>query len=489
MRGQYRFVVMVARTLLACFFRRIEVSGLEHIPSSGGGIVVSWHPNGLIDPALVITRFPRQIVFGARHGLFRVPVLGWLMRGLGTVPIYRAVDMGGSSREARREANNRSLDALGRSVVGGSFSALFPEGVSHDEPHLRALRPGVARLYYRARQLAPDEPPPVIIPVGLHYDEKHAFRSSALVQFHAPLTLPEELDITPASDEDEQVGLGRQLKLTEFIRDVLHDVVGATEDWEIHQLIHRVRKLFRAERSARAEAELDKPSMQERAVAFARVRAAYELRAKTHPEQTRRLRERVHEYDADLRTLGLDDHELDRNPRLASPWLAILIALQLVFVFLLLPPLLLVGYVANLPPAAVLLLAVKRFAKDVKDEATIKLLGGAVLFPLSWVGVGALVARSHDWLADAFPNYPTTTVAAGTTTAILAALGGVAALRYARVARQSLRSARVRLTRARRRASVGRLRQERAAIFEALQGLAADAPMPGAVMDDGRIAN
>ena len=68
---------------------------------------------------------------------------------------------------------------------------LFPEGVSHDDPFLQELKTGAARLYYRAKQLCDETGvPPVIVPVGLHYDNKTAFRSDALVEFHAPLQLP-----------------------------------------------------------------------------------------------------------------------------------------------------------------------------------------------------------------------------------------------------------------------------------------------------------
>jgi len=58
------------------FFRRVEVVGLENLPTDRGGIFVAGHPNGLIDPALILTAFPGQVVFGARHGLFRWPVIG-----------------------------------------------------------------------------------------------------------------------------------------------------------------------------------------------------------------------------------------------------------------------------------------------------------------------------------------------------------------------------------------------------------------------------
>ena len=86
--------------LVRVFFKDVEVSGLDNVPAEGGGIVVSWHPNGLIDPALILSQLPRRVVFGARDGLFKWPGLGWLMRALGTVPIYRSVDAGPGSSEA-----------------------------------------------------------------------------------------------------------------------------------------------------------------------------------------------------------------------------------------------------------------------------------------------------------------------------------------------------------------------------------------------------
>ena len=76
MLGSYDNAIAAVRVLLRSFFRRIEVTGLEHVPASGGGLFVAFHPNGLIDPALIATRCPRPIVFGARHGLFAWPVVG-----------------------------------------------------------------------------------------------------------------------------------------------------------------------------------------------------------------------------------------------------------------------------------------------------------------------------------------------------------------------------------------------------------------------------
>ena len=489
MRRSYRIIVGLFRFIVRLFFRRVEVIGLEHLPKDGGGILVSWHPNGMVDPGLILTHFPMQVVFGARHGLFKVPVLGLLMRAIGTVPIYRAMDQANADPEARRQANLASLDALAHEVAGGSYSCLFPEGDSHDQSSLLELKTGAARFYYRARQLAPaDAPPPVIIPVGLHYDSKRAFRSNALVAFHPPLQLDGELDIRPPEDEDPKLAKGRSRKLTSEIERVLREVVHATESWELHHLMHRARKLVRAERALRAgSVDLGPTRMEERILGFARVWAGYYQRLETEPEHVNDVVDAVREYDEDLRALGIEDHELDRDPRLASPWLYGILILQVLLVFFLMPPVLLVGYLVNGPTALLILVAAKVFKKRKKDEATIKALLGAVAFPITWVGIGLLAARAHVLLHTMFPTMPEGAVMTGIASTALAILGGIIALRYLRVARETVRAVRVRLTRARRRAAIRRLKMERAELHDLIIGLSEGLELPGEVGPQGRV--
>lgn len=483
----YDLVVKLVHLLLRMFFRRVEVSGLENIPAEGGGVLVSWHPNGMIDPALIFEAFPRTVVFGARHGLFGVPVLGWIMRSVGTVPIYRAQDAGeGADPEARRIANQKSLDALAEQLVRGSFTCLFPEGDSHDAPHLLELKTGVARFYYRARQLS-EGPPPAIVPVGLHYDAKRIFRSNVLVSFHPPIRLPDALDRTPPEDEPDDERRARWRALTDIVERTLHEVVHATESWEVHHLMHRARKLLRAERSHRAGSQLDKPTMQERTRAFARIWTGYEARKRSHPDEVAALEHRIREYDADLRALRMEDHELDRGPRIVNFWLGALLLLQVGLVYLLLPPLLLVGYLVNAPPAAALWLLTRRAAKKRKDEASIKVLAGAVVFPLTWLLVGLLAGWAHAQLHTMFPAIPDTFVLGGMSAALLAFVGGAVALRYLRLARETMRAVQVRLTRERRRLTIARLRLDRAELADALHALGEGLDLPGSVDAEGRV--
>lgn len=479
-----RLLTAFVRRLLRTFFLRIEVEGLENVPAEGGGVIVAWHPNGLLDPGLIHAHFPRRVVFGARHGLFSWPLLGSLLRALDTVPIYRPQDSK-LDESARRETNRRSLDALAQAVVDGSYAALFPEGVSHDAPHLEVLRPGAARLFLRAHELAPDGAPgPWLVPVALHYDRKHLFGSKVLVEIHPPMAVPKEL-LQPAADEDEdrrQVG-----DLTGLIETTLTDVIHATDSWELHHWMHRLRKAIRAERAARAHARPGPPTVRERILGFARIRLGYLTRRQTHPQQVEILERRVERYDTELRALGLDDHELGHRADLGSPGDGILLVIQALAVYLVLPPLLILGYLVNVPVALGLGWAARRLGAKRKDVATLKLLLGAVAFPAIWLVMALLVAWGTLNIHDAYPQIPEAPVWAGVVTFLLCSVGGVLGLRYLRLAKSTYRSLRVRLTRARRRRAVERLRDERAALFEATMELAADLELPGTVESDGRI--
>jgi 1-acyl-sn-glycerol-3-phosphate acyltransferase len=471
--------------LVRVFFRRLEVVGLENVPADRGGILVAWHPNGLVDPTLVLASFPRQVVFGARHGLFRIPLLGRLMRAMGTVPIYRRQDLPGGSVDDQRRRNDASLDLLADRIAQGSFSALFPEGITHDAPFLQELKTGAARLYYRARTRTPAAgPPPVIIPVGIHYDHKRVFRSCALVVFHPPLELPPELDVSPPADADPERVRELARELTEDLERELRAVILETESWQVHRLLHRARKLVRAERAHRAAATLGEATLDEKVVGFMRIWTGYRELLRTRPAEVARLRRRIERYDGYLRGLRIDDEELDHPPPVLGRRLGLLLLLQGLAVFVLLPPLLLIGLIVNLPPALLLSAAARAFVKQ-QSAASFKLGGGIVLFPLTWAIWGWLamnqavrflpVAPSSPWLAAAWM-------------VTLSIAGGVVMVAYLGWAEATVHAIRVRLTRSQRARALRRLGKDRAKLCDDLLAMAVGIELPGVVHADGRIS-
>ncbi len=485
----YRLIGCLLGCLIRIFFRQVQVSGLRHVPAAGGGLLVAWHPNALVDPGLIQTHFPRRIVFGARHGLFKIPILGALMRAVGTVPIYRRRDAEpGSDDAARRAANRESLDELARAVAGGAYAALFPEGQSHDHPDVQELKAGAASLYYRACELvAEGDPPPVILPVGLHYDKKAVFGSNALVAFHPPFALDPELARPLPPEAGEEARREQYRRLTVELDRVLRETVYGTASWELHHLMHRARKLVRAERAARAGRALDKPDIEERVLGFARLWKGYNARLKTHPEETAETLARIRRYDEDLRALHLEDHELGGRLHLSSLRRPAVLLLQAILVYLLLPSLVLIGVLVNLPTALVILGLSRLASRTYKDQASFKMLVGAIAFPLTWLAAAVLVGWGQSLLHDAYPTIPEAPLLTGAIAFVLSALGGAVALVYLRLVRATARAIRVRLTRARSEEAIRRLRRERAEIFDRVMELAAGLELPGTVAADGRI--
>lgn len=487
--ADYSGIRRLTKLLCGVFFRELEIVGSEQVPEDRGVLLIAWHPNGMLDPLLMVTSSPRHPRFGARHGIFRWPVLGMMLRRAGVVPLYRAIDLQDPSEASQaNQGNAQSLAALAQVLVDGGVAGLFPEGVSHDAPHPQDLRTGAARIYFRARTgLEGDQRPPVIVPVGLHYDRKALFRSKAMVVYHPPLALPAQLDVNPAPDEDQEQARRRARALTELMERELQEVVMATEDWQTHHLLHRVRKMVRAERSKRQSAKLRRPDLEERLLGFRRVWEARRAIESKDPAKVEALRQEVEEYQEDLRALRLKDHELDHAPRLVSFGLTAILLLQVVFVHMLMPPLLLVGYAANGPTVLLLILICRVFCEEEKDVATVKLLVGTVLFPLTWLGIGLLAGNYHRQLLEVFPTLPGASWAVGLSAALMAVVGGALALRNLRLAQRIRRAARVRLTRGLRDKAIDQLLGRRAEIHDQLMAVSEGLDLPGTVGPDGRI--
>lgn len=134
----FRGLARVVRGILTLSSRR-HWYGSENLPSSGGIVVVSNHM-GYMD-ALILGeymiwsgRWPR---FLGKAELWKVPVVGWLARSCGQIPVHR--------RSARA---GEALNAAEVALVDGKAVTIFPEGTETYDPDLwpMSAHTGAARL-------------------------------------------------------------------------------------------------------------------------------------------------------------------------------------------------------------------------------------------------------------------------------------------------------------------------------------------------------
>jgi 1-acyl-sn-glycerol-3-phosphate acyltransferase len=126
-------IKFVARKLFRVLFA-VEYHGLENVPASGAIIIAGNHPSYL-DPVLVMLPIERTIRFMAWDALFKVPILGTVIKVMGAFPVDIRKGRGESAyREALRVLNE------------GNALGIFPEGQRSEKGPMGELRTGVARL-------------------------------------------------------------------------------------------------------------------------------------------------------------------------------------------------------------------------------------------------------------------------------------------------------------------------------------------------------
>jgi len=353
----YAAVRAVIAFALRCFYR-IERAG-PALPD-GPVLLVGNHPNALVDPALLMTVCARPLTFLAKEPIFRMPVLGALVRSLGALPVVRAQDDPGRMRE-----NAEALSAAARGLAAGRAVAIFPEGRSHSEPALATLKTGAARLALQSGVAVR------IVPVGLTYAEKERFRSVVRVE------LGPALEVTPGAPEPEQVRA-----LTDRIAAALGRLTLQLAAWEDLPLIEAADALYVLATAAPAR---DPGRQRLFARGLALLRAEEPARAEALSAEVLAFQRRLALGRADASDLGLH----------YRPWTVLRFALRnLVALALGLPVAALGVLLFGLPVvAARLAIRAARIAPDM--VATVKLLAALILGPPY---VAALAVAAGVWL-------------------------------------------------------------------------------------------
>jgi 1-acyl-sn-glycerol-3-phosphate acyltransferase len=116
---------------------RGRTAGNANVPQEGALVVVANHGSHL-DPPLLGHALGRPVAFMAKAELFKVPLLGPIIRACGAYPVAR----GASDREAIRTATDR--------LEEGWATGVFIDGTRQSDGRVNQPQPGAALLAARA---------------------------------------------------------------------------------------------------------------------------------------------------------------------------------------------------------------------------------------------------------------------------------------------------------------------------------------------------
>ncbi len=136
--------------LLTHTLYRVRHEGLENIPEKGAAVIVCNHVS-YVDALLIGGAVRRPIRFIMYKPIFDIPVLNFIFRVGGAIPIC--------SRREDEQVYNAALDSIAEGLARGDLLAIFPEGQLTRDGEMNEFRAGIERIVQRT--------PVPVVPIAL----------------------------------------------------------------------------------------------------------------------------------------------------------------------------------------------------------------------------------------------------------------------------------------------------------------------------------
>lgn len=163
----YFLLRSLAKFVIFGYFKKVYVHHKENFKLKGPTIIVSNHPNTLIDPVIVASRIQQPIYFLANASLFKNPFFANILRYLFCIEVKRFEDTGNKNLD-----NTASFEQSSQHLASNGNIYIAVEGTSYMERVLRPLKTGFARIGFQALTGAAKGKEIFVLPIGLNY-EKH----------------------------------------------------------------------------------------------------------------------------------------------------------------------------------------------------------------------------------------------------------------------------------------------------------------------------
>ena len=141
-----RFIIW----MLIHTFYKVDKKGLENIPDEGACVLVCNHVS-FVDALVIGGVIQRPVRFVMDHRIFKIPVLNFVFRTAGTIPI--------ASAKENPEMLEKAYERIDAYLKEGEVVCIFPEGRITDNGDLYPFKKGITRIIERT--------PVPVIPMAL----------------------------------------------------------------------------------------------------------------------------------------------------------------------------------------------------------------------------------------------------------------------------------------------------------------------------------
>ncbi len=129
---------------------RVRNRGLDRIPEKGAAVLVCNHVS-YVDALFIFAASRRPVRFVMHAGYYHVPLLRWLFRVAGVIPI--------ASGKKNPKMLKQAFAEIASTLENGGLVCLFPEGRLTRSGEIDAFRPGIERII--------EENPVPVVPLAL----------------------------------------------------------------------------------------------------------------------------------------------------------------------------------------------------------------------------------------------------------------------------------------------------------------------------------
>jgi len=378
----YRVCRWILKAATGFYFKRIERFHRERVPRTGPLLFTSNHPNSLTDAFIIGTSVPRKVNFVATVRLFQYRATRWLLTRCGVIAINRVADDPRSMRTVKG-----TFEACFQVLERGEAVAIFPEGITHDDPQLKEVKTGAARMALELEHRHGGKLGLLIMPVGLTFSAKELYRSDVLANFGQPLCVAGWLDIYAANRHDAIQ------QLTVEIEHRIETLILHLRELQRARIIQAVKRLYldRLLVANRVIHEPVTPAARELMLTQA-IAGAVDFTYEHHPETVADFAHKLDHFEHCLHRLRLPEDEL---AHLGSERHLLWKSLAWFGAGLVLLPVAIFGWVHRALPVLVVNRAIRQVQRHTDDTktrvSTTVLLAGAVSFSVCYCVYIAIV--------------------------------------------------------------------------------------------------